>query len=150
MSTVLFYLTHRLNHVRCYHFGPEWTWKWWLWKGTPHSLKLQHYWNLTIRLFSVISWTLVGGVLSLCWEAVSVFWSPSRLALIWRGSYPFAEKQSVYSTAPTNWAIRYNSLFILTRHAGFTKEDLLKTPEVRLFAIYIHWIWKKKIGKRIK
>ena len=35
----------------------------------------------TIRLFSVISRTLIGE------------------------SYPSAEKQSVYSTAPTNWAI---------------------------------------------
>ena len=46
-------------------------------KGTPHSPKLQHTWNLTIRLFSVIYRTLVGG-----------------------GSYPSAEVQSVYSTAP--------------------------------------------------
>ena len=30
-------------------------------KGTPHSPKLQHHWKLTIRLFSVISRTLVGG-----------------------------------------------------------------------------------------
>ena len=32
--------------------------------GTPHSPKLQHYWNLTIRLFSVISRTLMGGDLT--------------------------------------------------------------------------------------
>ena len=31
----------------------------WLWRGTPHSLKFQDYWNLIIRLFYVISWTLV-------------------------------------------------------------------------------------------
>ena len=30
------------------------------WKGTPHSPKFQHYWNPPIRLFSVISRTLVG------------------------------------------------------------------------------------------
>ena len=35
-------------------------------KGTPHSPKLKHYWILTIRLFSVISRTLVGEVLPLC------------------------------------------------------------------------------------
>ena len=29
-------------------------------KGTLHSLKLQHHWNLAIRLFSVISRTLIG------------------------------------------------------------------------------------------
>ena len=44
-----------------------------------HSPKLQHYWNLTIRLFSVISRTLIGG------------------------SYPSAEMQLVYSTALDNW-----------------------------------------------
>ena len=60
--------------------NPEWTWEWWQWRGTPHSPKLQHYWNLTIRLFSVLSRTLVGGVL------------------------PPTEKQSVYSTPPANWA----------------------------------------------
>ena len=42
----------------------------------PHSPMLLHYWNLTIRLFSIISTTLVEG-----------------------GSYPSAEMQSVYSTA---------------------------------------------------
>ena len=47
---------------------------------TLHFLKLQHYWNLTIRLFNVISRTFVG-----------------------RGSYPSAEMQSVYSTASANW-----------------------------------------------
>ena len=42
--------------------------------------KLQHCWNITIRLFSVISRTLVVGVvLDLCREAIGVFNSPSRL-----------------------------------------------------------------------
>ena len=51
---------------------------------TLHSLKLQHYWNITILFFSVISRTLVGGegVLTLCREAVSVFYSPSRPVII--------------------------------------------------------------------
>ena len=41
---------------------------------------LQHYLNLTIRLFSVISKTLiVGGILPLCIEEVSVFYSTSQL-----------------------------------------------------------------------
>ena len=43
----------------------------------PQSLTL-HYWSLTVRLFSVISRTLFGGVLLLCSEAVGVFFSPSR------------------------------------------------------------------------
>ena len=46
-------------------------------EGIPHSPKLQHYWNLTIRLFSVISRTLVGEVFPLCREAESVFYSTS-------------------------------------------------------------------------
>ena len=41
--------------------GPEWIWERWQWWSTPHSLNLQHYWNLTNRLFSVISRTLIGG-----------------------------------------------------------------------------------------
>ena len=40
-----------------------WTWEQWQWRGTLHSPKLQRYLNLTVRLFSVISRTLVAGVL---------------------------------------------------------------------------------------
>ena len=39
--------------------GPKLNWERWQWRGTLHSTKLQHYWNLIIRLFSVISRTLV-------------------------------------------------------------------------------------------
>ena len=48
-------------------------------RGTLHSPKVQHYWNLTIRLFSIISRTLEGGVLLLCRDAVGVFCSPSQM-----------------------------------------------------------------------
>ena len=41
----------------------EWTLEKWLWMVTLQSPKRQHYWNLTIRLFSVISRTIVGGIL---------------------------------------------------------------------------------------
>ena len=49
--------------------------------STQHSPKLQHYRILTIRLFSVISRTLVGGggVLSLSRDAVDIFYSPGWL-----------------------------------------------------------------------
>ena len=40
--------------------GPKWNWERWQWRGTLHSTKLQHYWNLIIRLFSVISRRFVG------------------------------------------------------------------------------------------
>ena len=49
---------------------------------------LQHYWSLAIRLFSVISRTLV-----------------------WGGDYPSAEMQSVYSTVPADWAVSLCGLF---------------------------------------
>ncbi len=69
-----------LSPVRCYHAGPVWTWEQWQGRGALHSRKPQHYWNLTIRLFSVISGhSLGGGFLPLCREAVVVFYSPNRL-----------------------------------------------------------------------
>ena len=40
---------------------------------------LQHHGNLTIRFFTVISGHSLAGVLLLCREAVSVFYSQSRL-----------------------------------------------------------------------
>ena len=52
-------------------------------RSMMHSPKVLHYWNLTIRLFNVISRTLIaargGGFLALCREAVDIFYSPSRL-----------------------------------------------------------------------
>ena len=48
-------------------------------KDTLHSTKLLHYWSFNIRLFSVISRTLIGGVLPLYRGAVSVFYSQSWL-----------------------------------------------------------------------
>ena len=64
--------------IKCYHSGPEWTWEWWQWRGYPTFPKLQHYWNLTIKLFSVISRTLVvgRGLILLqrysCWISITV------------------------------------------------------------------------------
>ena len=48
-------------------------------KDTQHSPKLQYYQILTIRLFSVISRTFVGGNLPLCRDAVGLFFSSSWL-----------------------------------------------------------------------
>ena len=58
---------------------PEWTREQWQLKGIPSSLKLQHYWSLLIRLFSVISKRVVEGVLPLCRDAVGVFYCPSQI-----------------------------------------------------------------------
>ena len=64
-------------------------WDRWQWRGTSHSLNLQHYWSFTIRLFSVISRTLIGWEeLPLCREAVSVFYS-----LSWLG-HPIRERMT--------------------------------------------------------
>ena len=47
--------------------------------GNEGVLRIPKSWNLTIMLFSVISRTLIGGVLLLCRVAVGVFYNPSRL-----------------------------------------------------------------------
>ena len=48
-----------------------------------NSSKLQHYCNLTIRFFSVIYRTLIGGgILPHCREAVGIFYSLSWLGII--------------------------------------------------------------------
>ena len=100
-----FYLTHRLYVFRCYHSG--WTKGQLKWRCSSHSLKLQHYWSLTIRLF-VIYRTFTGGILSLCRDAVSVFYNPS-----WLGHKTFVGEERVlsfcrdeivYFTAPADWA----------------------------------------------
>ena len=44
-------------------------------RGAPYSPKLQHHWNHTIRLFSIISRTFVMRVLPPCRDAVGVFFS---------------------------------------------------------------------------
>ena len=69
-------------------FEPEWTWEQWKWRGAPHSPKLQHRWNLTIRLFCVISRTLAS-------EG-------------WRGLTPL-QRCSLYSTAPPDLATNHPS-----------------------------------------
>ena len=53
-------------------------------EGVPCILQFptQHHWNLTIRLFRVISWTLCEGVLPLCRSAVGVFKAPSNWAIL--------------------------------------------------------------------
>ena len=64
-------------------------------EGILHvSQKLQNYWSITIRLFSVISRTLV------------------VVVVVGGGSYPSAEVQSVYSTAPADWASTISSILL--------------------------------------
>ena len=81
--------------------------------------KLQHYWNLTIRLFSVISGTFVGG-----------------------GSHPSAEVQSVYSKAPADWAkIRLWPITIYRNKDRFSF--------IYEYAFYIWFAWVIYILTRI-
>ena len=56
MNFVLF------DPIRGYHSGPEWTKELRQWRGILHFPKLQYYWSLTIRLFSVISGRSLWGV----------------------------------------------------------------------------------------
>ena len=65
------------KEIRCYQSRLEWTWEWWQWRGTPHSPKLEHYWNFTIKLFSYPRHSSWGGVLPLWRDAVKVFNSHS-------------------------------------------------------------------------
>ena len=80
----------------------QWTWEQCQWRGILHSPKLQHYWNLTIRLFSVISRILIGGrgVLPLCKEAVGVFYSPIQLG------NPELKPQVPFSVTQDNFFLR--------------------------------------------
>ena len=61
-------------------------------------------------MFSIISWTLVGGILPLYRDAVSVFYSSSWLGLrtLVAGIYLSAEMRLVYSTAPAHWATEHS------------------------------------------
>ena len=68
-------------------------------------------WNLTIRLFSVIYRTLVGG-----------------------GCYPSAEIQSVYSTAPVDWAIhRFKCQTVLFQIIQFSISTQFRRQKTVLF-----------------
>ena len=83
----------------------------------------QHYWNLTIRLLSFICTILfLGG-----------------------GSYPSAEKQSVYSTAPDDW-IKGHSLekgaLLLCRDAVgvFYSPNRLGNCNLSFWGMVFHWV----------
>ena len=69
-------------------------------KGYPHSPKLQNFWSLTIRLFRVITGDSLGY------------------------SYRSAEKQSVYSAAPANWAIRYDLIICVCCFLALVRQPI--------------------------
>ena len=118
-------------------------------RGAPHSPKLQHCWNLTMRLFSVISRTLVGvcgGVLPPCREAVGVFYSPSRLGeKVNKGPTSGSDRSSPrgkYAYCILSlWGLMLQS-YDITLFSYFLKSILLyplqriKTPPKR-----VSWVW---------
>ena len=71
---IQFVLFDSLNPIRCYYRSSVWTWERYQWRGSPN---LQSW---SLYLSNVISRILIAG-----------------------GSYPSAEMQSVYFTAPVNW-----------------------------------------------
>ena len=74
------------------------------------NTKLQHHRNLTLRLFSVIYRTLIG-----------------------RGSYPSAEVQLMYSTAPGDWTTAIPDLCFIS---GYNIFKLLKSYFWKTFWFY--------------
>ena len=90
--------------------------------GTPNFPKLQHYWNLTIRLFRIISRTHVArGVLFLCREAVGVFYNPSRQGNLKNEIYVY-----VPSSKPIFWIRTFGikkSRVITSDFLGLDKND---------------------------
>ena len=93
-------------------------------KGYSHSPKLQHYSNFTIRLFNVISGLSLG-----------------------RRSYPSAEKQSVYSTAPANWTMK---LEVCNRLAMNVQMSRVSIKLFSSFYTYVckEWISYECVGKK--
>ena len=83
--------------------------------------KPQHNWNLSIRLFSVICRTPIGGG---------------------GGSYHSSEVQSVYSTAPADWANRY----IILPKNSITKSLKNKPTKSKVF-IYLKWLHQSLVLK---
>ena len=131
------------------------------------EMAIKGHFSLIIRLFSVISNTLVGRVLPHCRDAVSVFSSPSRLGhwdTRWDSdtplqrcsrrillpkpirplghslgqSYSSAEMQSVYSAAPASWWNIY-------RCRKRTRQPESKSW-TRLFVFHVALIYLGKVG----
>ena len=76
---------------------------------TPHSPKFLHCWNLTIRLFSVI-------------------YQDTH----WGWSYPSAEKQSVYSTAPADSTKSFGAKVSLNTNPEYHPSSILQYHQTLL------------------
>ena len=91
--------------IRCNHSGPEWTWEWRQWRGTPYPPKLQHYWNLSIRLFSVI-------IQDTHWGSFTPRLRCSRCILRPQTTGPDPWMEPVMGPLPTHWWTLPNPILI--------------------------------------
>ena len=86
---------------------------------TPHLSKLQN-WSLTIRLYPVISWTLVGRqALLLYGDVMSIFYSPRQLGCFHNQVFPGIQEslkqwvtQAIDSEFVLSWLCLINVLLI--------------------------------------
>ena len=115
--------------------------------GSDGNEGVQYYWNLTIRLFSVISRTLVGWELPLCRDAASVFYSPSWVGhrTLVGGVLPSAEMISVYVTTQPNgpltcWKSRFTFIAKCTKNKISIRRKLYNVLLVWFLCLmaYIH------------
>ena len=104
----------------------EWTWEQWQWSGSLHSPMLPYYWSLTIRLFSIISRTLM---------VVAV------------GSYPSAEMQTVYSTASADWPLFKWSTTVLNSKFSTSATGCFDKAKEKSVLLFTHCRVEKKNKK---
>ena len=136
-----------MGPIKCYHSRPEWTWEQRQWSGAPYSPKPQHHWNLTIRLFSVISRSLIGvcvcgGGLPLSRGAVGEFYSHVHCSYILTFLCICTElkdiKHSYLNCTPMKW----NAAFSKQRSCRYCYID----------ALHGHWLngWRKSLTATIQ
>ena len=140
------HLTNWLDPNRYYHSESAWTEKQWQWSDTSHSPKLRSR-SLTIRLFIVISRILMGRLLPLCRNAVSAFYSPSRLSLkvlsirsLHKWSYCSSTSRS---KKPIHSNISYHKTYFQMELSSFVTKCQSKT-----ISFITHWknmgiLWKR-------
>ena len=84
-------------------------------KGTPHSPKLEHYWNLTIRSFSIISRTPLTDTNRVIAQLVSVY-----------GAFKQTETEVVFTKTKRNneetYSLQNNTL--ATQHTYSNKASV--------------------------
>ena len=98
-----------------------WTWEGWQWKGTLHSPNLQDYWSLTIRLFRVISRTLVVvGVLPADWANLirnKIITIRSSFAFFlflgWKYNFPIAKVNKNNLFLSRNWTFLTRVMYMI-------------------------------------